>query len=121
MTETLSPKMSRLVSNLSMVLDVYASKGVCATYTQLAEALGGYNPRSKHLSYALYILLKKDFKEGKPIRSSLIINKRKGIPGDSYFTVLEEECGFSISCLRSFWIEQVRKVLHKHKSISIPN
>jgi hypothetical protein len=115
----LSPKMRRLVSRVEIVVNVAVRAKTCITYTQLAEDLGGYLPRSIWVATALGRLVEEDFKNGKPLRSAIVVRKDSGMPGAGFYEKLEEVCGNPIGDRNYFWRDTIRKLCGNHVTIPV--
>jgi hypothetical protein len=70
----------------SAVLDTLALGGEPQPYSAVAPIVG-YHHRSRKFFEQLGRSLREDAAAEKPLRASLVINKKSGMPGQSYFEV----------------------------------
>ncbi len=101
--EDMSGRLRSLLVRIEAILHTAAIAGRCLTYTELAEALGGYNPRNKWIGVCLGTLQDEDRESGKPLRSALVISKKTGLPSYGFFDYAGVGQGN-----KQFWFEQLK-------------
>lgn len=91
----------------SAVLDTLALGGEPQPYSAVAPIVG-YHYRSRKFFEQLGRSLKEDDAAGKPLRASLVINKKSGMPGQSYFQICRS-LGYDIPVGKEaeFWGKQL--------------
>lgn len=96
-------------------LDAWLVVGCAATYATHTKTAGygddqQRNPNAhRHLGRSMEF----DHKNGKPLRCSLVINKKWGMPGEQYFE-MARSLGYNIpnypAAERSFWEKQIMEL-----------
>lgn len=80
-------------------------------YSVVAPLAGYRSPRDQDLFHQLGRALREDHAANRPLRSTLVINKKLGMPGAAYFKVCRE-LGYDIPAGKEaeFWNEQLRRL-----------
>lgn len=110
--EILEGEPERRYERVSQELDRLVAYG-CEPqpYSFVAPHCGYNSPRDRDLFMQLGRALREDHAAGKPLRSSLVINKQLGMPGEAYFAVCRE-LGYDIPAGKEieFWNQQVTRL-----------
>lgn len=97
-----------------VALDTLVAVKTTCTYSQLAQIVG-LQPRDSKLHKYLERSMVEDFEKGEPARCSLVINKRRGLPGDGYFAQASKALNslhkMPESSRLPFWREQVKQLI----------
>lgn len=97
---------------VSQELDRIVAYGCEPQPYSVVAALAGYkSPRDRDLFFQLGRTLREDHAAGQPLRASLVINKKYGMPGSTYFTVCRD-LGHNIplGAEATFWAEQLKRL-----------
>jgi hypothetical protein len=83
-----------LEKRIAELIEEFIKKGRVLQYGTLGERLN-ILPRHKSVARALGNLVREDVRNGRPIRSSIVVRADTGIPGRGFFYILRE-LGFDI-------------------------
>lgn len=87
-------KSMALEARIAKILSDLKHTGQVIFYEELGQRLGML-PRHRSIARALGNLVWEDVRNGRPIRSSLVVRKDSHVPGTGYFDVLSE-LGFDV-------------------------
>lgn len=108
--DDMSRKMLVLLLRIETAIAVAITSERCLTYSELAKAVGGHNPRSRYIAECLGTLQDEDRAAGSPLRSALVVRKDTGIPGSGFFDyagVKEDDIEFWRGQLRALGLRHV--------------